>query len=278
MENQKKGNLYIIATPIGNLEDITLRAIRILKEVDLIAAEDTRHTLKLLNHLEISKPLISYHRHNEEIRAEELIKELKTGKNIGLVSDAGTPGICDPGEEIIKKCIEESIKVVPIPGACAMINALITSVISTKEFIFLGFLPLNKKSRKEKLEEIKNANKTIILYEAPHKLKNTLNDLSDILQSREVVLARELTKIHEEYIRGTVKELMEKTDNLKGEMILIIEKNNTDNEEELNSLNNLTLEEHYNFYEKRGLNKKEIIKKIAKDRNVSKNEIYQYFI
>lgn len=278
MENQKKGNLYIIATPIGNLEDITLRAIRILKEVDLIAAEDTRHTLKLLNHLEISKPLISYHRHNEEIRTEELIKELKTGKNIGLVSDAGTPGICDPGEEIIKKCIEESIKVVPIPGACAMINALITSGISTKEFIFLGFLPLNKKSRKEKLEEIKNANKTIILYEAPHKLKNTLNDLSDILQSREVVLARELTKIHEEYIRGTVKELMEKTDNLKGEMILIIEKNNKDNEEELNSLNNLTLEEHYNFYEKNGLNKKEIIKKIAKDRNVSKNEIYQYFI
>lgn len=272
------GKLYLVATPIGNLEDITLRAINVLKNVDLIAAEDTRHTLKLLNHLEISKPLISYHRHNEEIRAEELIKELKTGKNIGLVSDAGTPGICDPGEEIIKKCIEESIKVVPIPGACAMINALITSGISTKEFIFLGFLPLNKKSRKEKLEEIKNANKTIILYEAPHKLKNTLNDLSDILQSREVVLARELTKIHEEYIRGTVKELMEKTDNLKGEMILIIEKNNKDNEEALNSLNNLTLEEHYNFYEKRGLNKKEIIKKIAKDRNVSKNEIYQYFI
>lgn len=278
MENQKKGILYIIATPIGNLEDITLRAIRILKEVDLIAAEDTRHTLKLLNHLEISKPLISYHRHNEEIRTEELIKELKTGKNIGLVSDAGTPGICDPGEEIIKKCIEESIKVVPIPGACAMINALITSGISTKEFIFLGFLPLNKKSRKEKLEEIKNANKTIILYEAPHKLKSTLNDLSLILEDRSVVLARELTKIHEEYIRGTVKELMEKTDNLKGEMILIIEKNNKDNKEELNSLNNLTLEEHYNFYEKNGLNKKEIIKKIAKDRNVSKNEIYQYFI
>lgn len=278
MENQKKGILYIIATPIGNLEDITLRAIRILKEVDLIAAEDTRHTLKLLNHLEISKPLISYHRHNEEIRTEELIKELKTGKNIGLVSDAGTPGICDPGEEIIKKCIEESIKVVPIPGACAMINALITSGISTKEFIFLGFLPLNKKSRKEKLEEIKNANKTIILYEAPHKLKSTLNDLSFILEDRSVVLARELTKIHEEYIRGTVKELMEKTDNLKGEMILIIEKNNKDNKEELNSLNNLTLEEHYNFYEKNGLNKKEIIKKIAKDRNVSKNEIYQYFI
>ena len=278
MIDKNKGKLYIVGTPIGNLDDITIRAVNTLRNVDVILAEDTRQTLKLLNHFEISKHMISYHRHNEETRTEELIKELKTGKNIGLVSDAGTPGICDPGEEIIKKCIEESIKVVPIPGACAMINALITSGISTKEFIFLGFLPLNKKSRKEKLEEIKNANKTIILYEAPHKLKNTLNDLSDILQSREVVLARELTKIHEEYIRGTVKELMEKTDNLKGEMILIIEKNNKDNEEELNSLNNLTLEEHYNFYEKRGLNKKEIIKKIAKDRNVSKNEIYQYFI
>lgn len=272
------GKLYIVATPIGNLEDITLRALRILKEVDLIAAEDTRQTLKLLNHFEINKPLISYHRHNEEIKSEILIEKLKNGENIALVSDAGTPGICDPGEEVIKKAIEEEIEVIPIPGACAMINALITSGLNTKEFTFLGFLPLNKKSRKEKLEEIKNANKTIILYEAPHKLKNTLNDLSDILQSREVVLARELTKIHEEYIRGTVKELMEKTDNLKGEMILIIEKNNKDNEEELNSLNNLTLEEHYNFYEKRGLNKKEIIKKIAKDRNVSKNEIYQYFI
>lgn len=274
MENQEKGILYIIATPIGNLEDITLRAIRILKEVDFIAAEDTRHTLKLLNHLEISKPLVSYHRHNEEIRTEELIKELKIGKNIGLVSDAGTPGICDPGEEIIKKCIEESIKVVPIPGACAMINALITSGISTKEFIFLGFLPLNKKSRKEKLEEIKNSNKTIILYEAPHKLKSTLNDLSDILQSREVVLARELTKIHEEYIRGTVRELMEKADNLKGEIVLIIEKSNQTDE---NKLNELTLEEHYTFYEKQGLTKKEIIKKIAKDRKVNKNEIYQHF-
>ena len=177
MENQKKGILYIIATPIGNLEDITLRAIRILKKVDLIAAEDTRHTLKLLNHLEISKPLISYHRHNEEIRTEELIKELKTGKNIGLVSDAGTPGICDPGEEIIKKCIEE------------------------------------------------------------------------ILQNSE---------------------------NLKGEIVLIIEGNKEIEEE--NSLNNLTIEEHYKFYENQGLSKKDIIKKIAKDRNMNKNDVYQKFI
>lgn len=275
MEQKQKGNLYVVATPIGNLEDITLRAIKTLKEVDLIAAEDTRHTLKLLNHLEITKPMISYHRHNEEIRCENLIKELKEGKNIALVSDAGTPGICDPGEEIIKKCIEEDIKVIPLPGACAMINALIASGISTKEFSFLGFLPLNKKNRKEKIEEIKNSNKTIIIYEAPHKLKNTLNDLSSILEDRKIVLARELTKIHEEYIRGTTNELIEKSENLKGEIVLIIEGNKIKEE---NKLNNLTLEKHFEFYKKQGLDKKEIIKKIAKDRNVSKNEIYQYFI
>lgn len=274
MENEK-GKLYIVATPIGNLEDITLRAIKTLQEVDLIAAEDTRHTLKLLNHLEISKPMISYHRHNEEIRCDNLIKELKSGKNIALVSDAGTPGICDPGEEIIKKCIEENITIVPIPGACAMINALICSGINTKEFNFLGFLPLNKKSRKEKLEEIKKSKKTVIIYEAPHKLKATLNDLKEILEKRKIVLAREITKIHEEFIRENIEKLIEKAEELKGEMVIIIE-GSTQKEE--NELNNLSLEEHFNFYKNQGLDKKEIIKKIAKDRNVNKNEIYKKFI
>ena len=170
------GKLYIVATPIGNLEDITLRALRILKEVNLIAAEDTRQTLKLLNHFEIVKPLISYHRHNEEIKSDILIEKLKNGENFALVSDAGTPGICDPGEEVIKKAIGEDIEVIPIPGACAMINALIASGISTAEFNFLGFLPLNKKLRKKKLEEIEKENKTIIIYEAPHKMKSTLED------------------------------------------------------------------------------------------------------
>ena len=184
------GKLYIVATPIGNLEDITLRALRILKEVDLIAAEDTRQTLKLLNHFEIAKPLVSYHRHNEEIKSDILINKLINGENIALVSDAGTPGICDPGEEIIKKAIEENIEVIPIPGACAMINALIASGISTVEFNFLGFLPLNKKLRKEKIEEIKKSEKTIILYEAPHKMKSTLQDLKNILENRKIVLAR----------------------------------------------------------------------------------------
>lgn len=275
MKEKNIGTLYIVATPIGNLEDITLRAIRILKEVDLIAAEDTRHTLKLLNHLKISKSMISYHRHNEDVKTDILVKELNAGKDIALVSDAGTPGICDPGEEVIKRCIKENIKIVPVPGACAMINALILSGISTKEFEFLGFLPLNKKSRKEKLKEIENSNKTIIIYEAPHKLKNTLKDLEAILENRQIVLAREITKIHEEYIRGTISEIMEKTELIKGEIVLIIEGNTSKKE---NVLNNLSLEEHYDFYEKQGLDKKEIIKKIAKDRMVTKNEIYKKFI
>lgn len=271
-----KGKLYLVATPIGNLEDITLRALRILKEVDYIAAEDTRNTLKLLNHFEIKKPLISNHRHNEEDRENSLIEKLKDGKNIAVVSDAGTPGISDPGEVIAKRAIEENIEVIPIPGACAAINALIASGLNTKEFVFFGFLPLNKKLRKEKLEEIKNENKTIIIYEAPHKIKDSLNDLKNVVGDRKIVLARELTKIHEEFIRGNIDEIIEKSENLKGEMILLIEGNNEINNE--NILNNLSLEEHYNVYEKQGLDKKEIIKKIAKDRGVNKNEIYQYFL
>ena len=271
------GKLYIVATPIGNLEDITLRALKILREVDIIAAEDTRQTLKLLNHFEISKPLISYHRHNEEIKSNKLIEKLKKGENIALVSDAGTPGICDPGEEVIKKAIEEKIEVIPIPGACAMINALIASGLDTKEFYFLGFLPINKKLRKEKIEKIKKSEKTIIIYEAPHKMKNTLEDLKGILKNRKIVLARELTKIHEEFIRKNIEELLEDVNNLKGEMILIIEGAEREKNVE-NELNTLSLEEHYKYYEKQGFDKKEIIKKISKDRNVSKNDIYMKFI
>lgn len=273
----KKGTLCIVATPIGNLDDITLRAIKTLQEADLIAAEDTRHTLKLLNHLEISKPMISYHRHNEETKSNVLIEKLQEGQNIALVSDAGTPGICDPGEEVIKKCIELGINIVPIPGACAMINSLICSGIDTKEFTFLGFLPLNKKLRKKKLEEIEKENKTIIIYEAPHKLETTLKDLQKVLpQDRKVTLAREITKIHEEFIRGNIDEIIQKAENLKGEIVLIIEGNKEVEEE--NSLNNLTIEEHYKFYEKQGLSKKDIIKKVAKDRNMNKNDVYQQFI
>lgn len=275
MKEEKRGKLYIVATPIGNLEDITLRAIHVLKNVALIAAEDTRHTLKLLNHLEISKPLISNHRHNEEIKTEVLLAKLLEGQDIALVSDAGTPGICDPGEVIIKECIQEGIEVIPIPGACALINALIASGINTKEFTFWGFLPLNKKLRKEKLHKIEKSKETIILYEAPHKLMTTLKDLKEILGDRQMVIARELTKMHEEFIRGTIEEILEKVQNLKGEMVLIIEGNKKVNI--TNNFQSLNLEEHYKFYEEQGLQKKEIIKKIAKDRGLSKNEVYQKF-
>ncbi len=273
---EERGKLYIVATPIGNLEDITLRAIRILKSVDLIAAEDTRHTLKLLNHLGISKPLISNHRHNEDIKTNILIQKLLEGKDIALVSDAGTPGICDPGEVVIKQCIKKEIDVIPIPGACAMINGLIASGVDTREFAFLGFLPLNKKLRKEKLYKVETSQETIILYEAPHKLKSTLKDLEEVLEDRQVVLARELTKIHEEFIRGDVSEIIEKVEDLKGEIVLIIEGNKKGNIK--TNFKSLSLEEHYQLYEEQGLEKKEIIKKIAKDRGLSKNEVYQKFI
>ena len=272
------GKLYLVATPIGNLEDITLRALRILKEVDLIAAEDTRHTLGLLNHFEIKKPLISYYKEIENKKSDVLISKLKEGQNIAIVSDAGTPGISDPGEEIVKKAIEENIEIIPVPGACAFVNALIASGFNTREFSFIGFLSTNKKERKEKLEEIKNETRTLIFYEAPHKMKSTLENMSEIFGNRRIVLARELTKIHEEFIRSTIDEVLE-NEEYKGEFVILIEGSTESKKDiELKNLNELTLDEHYERYEKEGFSKKEIIKMIAKDRNVNKNEIYQYFI
>ena len=275
MEFIWSGKLYIVATPIGNLEDITFRALKILKEVDLIAAEDTRHTLGLLNHFEINKPLVSYYKQTEKKRSPLLIDKLLNGKNIAIVSDAGTPGISDPGEEIVKEAIKNDIDVIPIPGACALINALIASGLDTKEFSFYAFLPLNKKLRKEKFEEIRNDGKTSIIYEAPHRLISTLKEIEDLLGNRNIVIAKELTKIHEKFIRGKVSEIIPKIENPKDEYIIIISGEKIKKE---NELNNLSLEEHYKFYENQKLEKKEIIKKIAKDRNVNKNEIYQYFI
>jgi len=269
----------LVATPIGNLDDITIRAIKVLKEVDLIAAEDTRQTLKLLNHLEISKPLISYYKQTEKIKSNILIDKLLNGENIAIVSDAGTPAISDPGEEIVKESIKNNIEVIPIPGACALINALIGSGLNTKEFIFIGFLSANKKEKKEKLEEIKNLKQTLIFYEAPHKLINTLETMKEILGNRKIVLARELTKIHEEFIRGNISEVIKSEENPKGEFVIIVEgttKNERDEQKEF--LSNLTLEEHFEYYKKQNYEKKEIIKKIAKDRNTNKNEIYQYFL
>ena len=273
-----KGNLYIVATPIGNLEDITLRAINVLKEVDFIIAEDTRHSLKLLNHLEISKPLISYHRHNEENKTEDILNKIEEGKNIALISDAGTPVISDPGEFIVKEAIEREINVVSIPGACAIITALMSAGVNTRNFTFYGFLSLNKKLRIKELEKIKENNNTIILYEAPHKIKNTIQDLEYYVGNRKIVVARELTKIHEEFIRGTIQEIKDKLEKPKGEYVIIIDENENIDEDEENELNKLTIEEHYKYYEKMGLEKKAIIKKIAKDRQVTKNEIYKQFI
>lgn len=269
-----KGKLYLVATPIGNLEDITLRAIRILKEVDIILAEDTRQTIKLLNHLGIKNTLISFHRHSDENKIKSIINKLLEGQNIAIVSDAGTPCISDPGEEIVKKAIEENISIIPIPGACAAISALIVSGLSTKEFIFIGFLSQNKKLRKEKLKEIEKEKKTIILYETPHDLLKLLEDL-EVLQDRKIILAREITKVHEEYIRGTAKEVKEKIKEPKGEFVIIIE---GDNQKEENPFLKMTLEDHYKYYNIQGLEKKEIIKQIAKDRKVAKNEIYKEFI
>lgn len=273
-----KGKLYIVATPIGNLDDITLRAINTLKQVDIIIAEDTRHSLKLLNHLEITKPLISYHRHNEEEKTDMILNKIEEGNNIALISDAGTPVISDPGEFIVKEALERNIEVVPIPGACAIITALMAAGVNTRNFTFYGFLSLNKKIRTKELEQIRNNKNTIILYEAPHKIINTLKDLENYVADRKIVVARELTKIHEEFIRGTIKEVQEKITTPKGEYVIIIDENSDIDENEENELNRLTLEEHFEYYKRNGLDKKDIIKRIAKDRNVPKNEIYQHFI
>ena len=274
-----KGTLYIVATPIGNLEDITLRALRILKEVDIIAAEDTRHTLQLLNHFKISKPLISYYKQIEEERSSAILEKLESGQNVALVSDAGTPGISDPGEVIIKKAIERKINVVPVPGACAAINALICSGIKTDEFCFMGFLPANITEKKRKLEANKDEVKTLIFYEAPHKLIKTLEVMQEILGDRKISLCKELTKIHENFERDRISSILEKIDDPKGEYVIIVEgADKSKQEQETETLNNMTLDEHFLYYEKKGLDKKEIIKRIAKDRGVSKNVIYQKFI
>ena len=273
------GKLYLVATPIGNLDDITLRAINVLKEVDVIAAEDTRHSLKLLNHLEISKPLISYHRHNEEIKKELLINKLLDGENIALITDAGTPAISDPGEVIVKEAIRNNIEIIPIPGACALINALITSGLDTKEFSFYGFLPLNKKLRQKKFEELKKETKTMIIYEAPHKIVTTLNDIYKYLGDVNIVLARELTKIHENYIRGKIEDIIPNLEPVKGEHIILFEMHSKSEKQiQIEELNKMTLEEQYDYYEQKNLTKKEIIKQIAKNNKVAKDEIYKKFL
>lgn len=272
------GILYLVATPIGNLDDITLRAINTLNSVDYIAAEDTRHTLKLLNHLNISKPLISCYKENELIKSDVIISKLKDGKNIALVSDAGTPVISDPGEEIVHCAIENNIKIVPIPGPCALITGLIASGISAKEFCFIGFLPVNKTEKINKLSSLYDIDKTLIFYEAPHKLLNTLETILEVLGNRKITLARELTKIHEDFTYGYIKDIIANINNPKGEYVIIIEANQNSDNDMVEKLNSGSLEEHFAFYKNLGYPKKEIIKMIAKDRKLPKNDIYQHFL
>lgn len=271
------GKLYLVATPIGNLDDITFRAINILKEADIIAAEDTRHSLKLLSHYGISKHLISYHRHNEDVKTDLLIKKLLEGNDIAIITDAGTPGISDPGEDVVKEAIKNNIEVIPIPGACALISALIASGMNTKQFAFYGFLPLNKKNRKKVLEKIKKEDKTIIFYEAPHKLLKTLQDIKETLGDIKCVIARELTKIHEEYIRDSISNILTKIDEPRGEYIILLDLNDNIVSSEEDDIKEKSIEEQYKFYEEKGFEKKDIIKQIAKNRNVPKNEVYQMF-
>lgn len=274
----EKGTLYLVATPIGNLEDITFRAIRTLKEVDLILAEDTRKTLKLLNHFEISKKMISFYRHNEGVKLDYVLNLLEEGKNLAVVSDAGTPGISDPGEDLVKAAIEHNIKVVPIPGSVAFIQGLIASGFDTTRFVFEGFLSINKRARKERLAELKDERRTMIFYEAPHKLKRTIQDLFDAFGGeRKMVLARELTKIHEEFLRMTLEEAKEyyEEKEIKGEFVVLVEGNK---EEKSNPVSECSIEELMNQYMDEGMDKKEAMKRVAKDKGITKSEVYKHLL
>jgi len=272
------GTLYLVATPIGNLEDITLRALRILREVDLIAAEDTRQTIKLLNHYEIKNKLVSYHEHNKMEKGQDLVSRLLDGQNIALVSDAGCPGISDPGEELIRLAVEKGINVTMVPGPAAVIAGVVLSGLPSGRFSFEGFLPVNKRARGERLREIKEHTQTLVFYEAPHKLIHTLRDLKEAFGNRRIALARELTKVHEEVIRCTLDEAIRKYENEtpKGEYVLILEGENRELllEEKKSSWRDISLEEHLKIYTDGGIDRKEAIKKVAEDRGLSKREVY----
>jgi 16S rRNA (cytidine1402-2'-O)-methyltransferase len=272
------GKLYIVPTPIGNLQDMTFRGIEVLKNVDIIACEDTRHTLKLLNFFEIKKKLVSYFEHNKFERGEFLVSTMKEGKNIALVSDAGIPGISDPGEDLVRLCVKEGVPVIPLPGACAFVTALVASGHETGRFVFEGFLPMNKVGRKKRLEELKKETRTIIFYEAPHKLLRTLKDLMDFLGNRNIVLARELTKIHEEFLRTDIKSALEiylKNKRPKGEYVLVIEGVKEDSMKELrDEIDEIDVVQEVHLAMKKGVEKNEAIKQVAKQYGLNKREVY----
>ena len=274
------GKLYLCATPIGNLEDITLRTLRILKEADIIAAEDTRHSIKLLNHFEIKTPMTSYHEFNKIEKSIYLVQQMKNGLTVALITDAGTPGISDPGEELVKQCFEAGIEVSSVPGAAACITALTMSGLPTRRFCFEAFLPSDKKEKQHILNELKKETRTIILYEAPHRLVKTLEELKENLGNRTITLCKELTKKFETASKTTFQEALENFSHTepKGEYVLVIEGKSRKELEEENQKDwqALSIEEHMAFYETKGIEKKEAMKLVAKDRGTTKREIYQY--
>lgn len=275
------GSLYICATPIGNLEDITLRCLKILKEVDAIAAEDTRRTVKLLNHYNITNSLISYHEHNKKSKGEEIIDLLLKGKNIALVTDAGMPTISDPGEDLVKLCVKKGISIIAIPGATASLTALSISGLSTERFVFEGFLPRKGRERKIRLEDMAKEERTIILYEAPHRLITTLEDLAKFLGNRRISISRELTKKFEETLRFNIEEAISEFSerDIKGEFVLVIQGklSETDNRED-DYWKYLSAKEHINYLIDKGLTKKDAVSEVAKLRKLSKNEVYKISI
>ena len=280
MEQHKTGTLYLCATPIGNLEDITYRVLRTLKEVDLIAAEDTRNSIRLLNHFEIKTPMTSYHEYNKIDKAYQLVAKMREGKNIALITDAGTPGISDPGEDIVRICYEEGIPVTSLPGAAACITALTMSGLPTRRFAFEAFLPKDKKEHQAVLEELKTETRTIIIYEAPHHLVRTLQELHDTLGGdRRLTICRELTKRHEEKLQMTLADSLSyyEVNEPRGEYVLIIAGRSREEmkKEEPAGWEALSLEDHRAHYESPGMARKEAMKRDAKDRGVSKRDIYQ---
>ena len=274
------GTLYLCATPIGNLEDMTYRVIRTLKEVDIIAAEDTRNSIKLLNHFEIQTPMTSYHEYNKYDKGEKLVGKLLEGKNIALITDAGTPGISDPGEELVKMCYEAGITVTSLPGACACITALTISGKETRRFVFEAFLPTDKKEREWVLQDMEREFRTIIMYEAPHRLLKTLELLKNRLGNRRITVCRELTKKHETAFLTTFEDALVyyKANPPKGECVIVIEGRSREEAaaKEQKKWEEMPIEEHMEHYLSQGIDKKEAMKKVAKDRGVSKRDIYNY--
>ena len=274
-----QGTLYLCATPIGNLEDITFRVLRILKEVDVIAAEDTRNSIKLLNHFEIHTPMTSYHEYNKFDKGRELVEQLRAGKNIALITDAGMPGISDPGEELVKMCAEAGITVTVLPGACACVTALTLSGLGTRRFAFEAFLPSDKKERQSVLEELKSETRTMIIYEAPHRLRKTLGELCDTLGNRRISVCRELTKKHETIFRTDLEAAIRhyEAEAPRGECVLVIEGRSREEmeKEKQEAWEQMTIAEHVALYEQQGVLRKEAMRLAAKDRGVSKRDIYQ---